>query len=181
MFFLRQGGLQSRHGLPIPVRLLFPSSLGIEELSPVVDTRCPRRMICRSRTSKTGISGRTTPSHARSYPGMPNYKASSHQKTNRWYVLRAESQMFGGSICTQMSLFLSSLPPSATEDTVRTRVVKSIPGVDPTSLRSVVHVAKSRRVLPPSCQNSPHNRQLQMRICKLQRPRLRRGRSSSMG
>jgi len=43
-----------------------------------------------------------------------------------------------------MSLFLSSLPASATEDTVRTRVIKSLPGVDPTSLRSIVHVAKSR-------------------------------------
>jgi pre-mRNA-splicing factor RBM22/SLT11 len=44
----------------------------------------------------------------------------------------------------QMSLFLSSLPASATEQTVRTCVIKSLPGVDPTSLRSIVHVAKSR-------------------------------------
>ncbi|KAI0277222.1 pre-mRNA-splicing factor SLT11 [Russula aff. rugulosa BPL654] len=43
-----------------------------------------------------------------------------------------------------MSLFLSSLPASATEQTVRTCVIKSLPGVDPTSLRSIVHVAKSR-------------------------------------
>jgi pre-mRNA-splicing factor RBM22/SLT11 len=43
-----------------------------------------------------------------------------------------------------MSLFLSSLPADATEDTIRTRVIKSLPGVDPTTLRSVVHVAKSR-------------------------------------
>lgn len=49
-----------------------------------------------------------------------------------------------------MSLFLSSLPPSATEDTVRTRVITSLPGVDPTSLRSIVHVAKSRCVPDPS-------------------------------
>lgn len=49
-----------------------------------------------------------------------------------------------GDSCTQMSLFLSSLPASATEDTVRARVIKSLPGVDPTSLRSVVHVSKSR-------------------------------------
>jgi hypothetical protein len=50
-----------------------------------------------------------------------------------------------------MLLFLSSLPASATEDTVRTRVIKSLPGVDPTSLRSIVHVAKSRYVpdFPP--------------------------------
>jgi pre-mRNA-splicing factor RBM22/SLT11 len=44
----------------------------------------------------------------------------------------------------QMSLFLSSLPASATEDTIRTRVVKSLPGVEQASLRSIVHVAKSR-------------------------------------
>jgi len=44
----------------------------------------------------------------------------------------------------QMSLFLSSLPASATEETIRTRVIKSLPGVEPTSLRSIVHVAKSR-------------------------------------
>ncbi|KAI0273352.1 pre-mRNA-splicing factor SLT11 [Gloeopeniophorella convolvens] len=43
-----------------------------------------------------------------------------------------------------MSLFLSSLPASATEESIRTRVVKSLPGVDPSSLRSVVYVAKSR-------------------------------------
>lgn len=49
-----------------------------------------------------------------------------------------------------MSLFLSSLPASATEDTVRTRVIKSLPGVEPTSLRSIVHVAKSRCVPDPS-------------------------------
>lgn len=44
----------------------------------------------------------------------------------------------------QMSLFLSSLPASATEDTIRTCVIKSLPGVEATSLRSIVHVAKSR-------------------------------------
>jgi len=45
---------------------------------------------------------------------------------------------------TVMSLFLSSLPASATEETVRTRVIKSLPGVEQASLRSIVHVAKSR-------------------------------------
>jgi pre-mRNA-splicing factor RBM22/SLT11 len=44
----------------------------------------------------------------------------------------------------QMSLFLSSLPASATEETVRTCVIKSLPGVNQASLRSIVHVAKSR-------------------------------------
>ncbi|KAI9508284.1 pre-mRNA-splicing factor SLT11 [Russula earlei] len=43
-----------------------------------------------------------------------------------------------------MSLFLSSLPASATEQTIRTRVIKSLPAIDPSSLRSIVHVTKSR-------------------------------------
>ncbi|KAN0139544.1 hypothetical protein V8E53_002660 [Lactarius tabidus] len=40
-------------------------------------------------------------------------------------------------------LFQSSLPASATEGTVRTSVIKTRPGIDPTSLRSGVHVTKS--------------------------------------
>jgi pre-mRNA-splicing factor RBM22/SLT11 len=47
-----------------------------------------------------------------------------------------------------MSIFLSSLPPNATEETIKTRVVLSIPSVEPSKIRSVVHVAKSRYVLP---------------------------------
>ncbi|TFK76293.1 hypothetical protein BDN72DRAFT_830848 [Pluteus cervinus] len=42
------------------------------------------------------------------------------------------------------SLFLSSLSPSSTELTIRTHVLQSLPGVDPTELKSVVHVAKSK-------------------------------------
>ncbi|KAI0043991.1 pre-mRNA-splicing factor SLT11 [Auriscalpium vulgare] len=45
---------------------------------------------------------------------------------------------------TIMSLFLLSLPESATELSIRTRVLQSLPGVDPAALRSVVHVAKTR-------------------------------------
>jgi len=43
-----------------------------------------------------------------------------------------------------MSLFLSSLPTAATETTIRTRVLQSLPTIQPAQLRSVVHVAKSR-------------------------------------
>ncbi|KAI0726652.1 pre-mRNA-splicing factor SLT11 [Fomitopsis betulina] len=43
-----------------------------------------------------------------------------------------------------MSLFLTSLPPSATEQSVRTRTVQSLPSVDPAQIKSIVHVAKSR-------------------------------------
>src|SRR5882762_2956061 len=48
----------------------------------------------------------------------------------------------------QMSLFLSSLPASATEDSIRTRVVKSLSMIQPSSIRSIVHVEKSRWVSP---------------------------------
>jgi pre-mRNA-splicing factor RBM22/SLT11 len=47
----------------------------------------------------------------------------------------------------QVSLFLTSLPASATEESVRTTVLTSLPSVQPTQLRSVVHVAKSKLVL----------------------------------
>jgi len=43
-----------------------------------------------------------------------------------------------------MSLFLSSLPASADEQSIRTRVVQSLPAIDPSQVRSVVHVAKSK-------------------------------------
>jgi pre-mRNA-splicing factor RBM22/SLT11 len=49
-----------------------------------------------------------------------------------------------------MSLFLTSLPAEATEETVRTTVLQSLPAVDPSSLRSVVHVAKSKYVFRAS-------------------------------
>ncbi|CAL1705076.1 unnamed protein product [Somion occarium] len=42
------------------------------------------------------------------------------------------------------SLFLSSLPSMATEDSIRTRVVQSLPSVPPSQIKSIVHVAKSR-------------------------------------
>jgi len=43
-----------------------------------------------------------------------------------------------------MSLFLSSLPAEATEQSLRTTVIKSLPSMNPDKLKSVVHVAKSK-------------------------------------
>lgn len=43
-----------------------------------------------------------------------------------------------------MSLFLSSLPTAATETTIRTRVLQSLPMIQPAQVRSIVHVSKSR-------------------------------------
>jgi len=42
------------------------------------------------------------------------------------------------------SLFLTLLPPSTTEASLRTVVVQSLPTVDPENIRSIVHVAKTR-------------------------------------
>ncbi|THU87251.1 pre-mRNA-splicing factor SLT11 [Dendrothele bispora CBS 962.96] len=42
------------------------------------------------------------------------------------------------------SLFLSSLSADSTELSIRTKVLKSLPFLDPNQLKSVVHVAKSR-------------------------------------
>ncbi|EKM82520.1 hypothetical protein AGABI1DRAFT_111127 [Agaricus bisporus var. burnettii JB137-S8] len=45
---------------------------------------------------------------------------------------------------TITSLFLSSLPPSSTEQSIRTRVLQSLPAIQPTNLKSIVHVAKTK-------------------------------------
>ncbi|KAJ8078866.1 Pre-mRNA-splicing factor slt11 [Marasmius tenuissimus] len=45
---------------------------------------------------------------------------------------------------TIMSLFITSLAPTSTEQSVRTHVTQSLPSVDPTKLRSIVYVEKSR-------------------------------------
>ncbi|KAI0748354.1 hypothetical protein C8Q80DRAFT_1171432 [Daedaleopsis nitida] len=42
------------------------------------------------------------------------------------------------------SLFLTSLSASSTEESIRTRVLKSLPSVSPAQLKSVVYVAKTR-------------------------------------
>ncbi|GJJ12599.1 hypothetical protein Clacol_006842 [Clathrus columnatus] len=43
-----------------------------------------------------------------------------------------------------MSLFLSALPASTTEEIIRTTVISSIPSIPASAIRSIVHVAKSR-------------------------------------
>ncbi|KAF8637386.1 hypothetical protein AX17_002883 [Amanita inopinata Kibby_2008] len=45
---------------------------------------------------------------------------------------------------TITSLFLSSLSPKSTELSIRTRVLQSLPSIEPTQLKSIVHVAKTR-------------------------------------
>ncbi|EMD38312.1 hypothetical protein CERSUDRAFT_113478 [Gelatoporia subvermispora B] len=45
---------------------------------------------------------------------------------------------------TITSLFLTNLPANATEQSIRTRVLTSLPAVQPAQLKSVVHVTKTR-------------------------------------
>lgn len=44
------------------------------------------------------------------------------------------------------SLFLTPLPPTATEDSIRARVIQALPLLSASDIRSIVHVAKSRYV-----------------------------------
>ena len=46
----------------------------------------------------------------------------------------------------QTSIFLSSLPATSTELSIRTQVLQSLPSVQPTQLKSIVHVEKTRFV-----------------------------------
>lgn len=59
------------------------------------------------------------------------------------------ARSFTDYVCIQTSLFLSSLPAEATELSVRTKVVQSLPHVPSSQLKSIVHVAKTRFVLLP--------------------------------
>ncbi|KIY72035.1 pre-mRNA-splicing factor SLT11 [Cylindrobasidium torrendii FP15055 ss-10] len=45
---------------------------------------------------------------------------------------------------TVTSLFLSSLSPESTEDSIRATVIRSLPSIDASHIRSIVHVAKTR-------------------------------------
>ncbi|KAJ7063402.1 hypothetical protein C8F01DRAFT_1132880 [Mycena amicta] len=45
---------------------------------------------------------------------------------------------------TITSLFLPSVPASSTEQSIRTFVLRSLPSVDPSELKSIVHVAKTK-------------------------------------
>ena len=46
----------------------------------------------------------------------------------------------------QTSIFLSSLPATSTELSIRTHVLQSLPSIQPTQLKSIVHVEKTRLV-----------------------------------
>lgn len=59
------------------------------------------------------------------------------------------------SASIQTSLFLSSLPPSSTEQSIRTRVLQSLPAIQPTNLKSIVHVAKTKFVTLSCNINAP--------------------------
>ncbi|PVG04009.1 hypothetical protein CPB86DRAFT_869351 [Serendipita vermifera] len=45
---------------------------------------------------------------------------------------------------TVQSLFLTPLPPTATEDSIRAKVVQALPFLSPSDIRSIVHVSKTK-------------------------------------
>jgi len=88
---------------------------------------------------------------------MPQNNELSHQNIQARYhghndpvarkILAANAENHGlrpPDDTTITSLFLSSLSPKSTEQSIRTRVIQSLPSVDPTQLKSIVHVAKTR-------------------------------------
>jgi pre-mRNA-splicing factor RBM22/SLT11 len=78
---------------------------------------------------------------------MPIAKVSHLQMINQLWVFSQSIWILGSFILHQTSIFLSSLPAEATELGIRTRVIQSLPGMQPSQLKSVVHVTKSRFVI----------------------------------
>jgi hypothetical protein len=93
--------------------------------------------------------GVTTPLQTRCLQLTQGTRVWRHRKTKLLFVYSLSthpccSRLKYHYFYQQMSLFLTSLPAQATEESVRTTVLKSIPTVQPDQLKSVVHVAKSR-------------------------------------
>jgi len=79
---------------------------------------------------------------------MPIAKVLHLQMINQLYVFFSQPVLILGLFTLhQTSIFLSSLPAEATELSIRTRVIQSLPEMQPSQLKSVVHVTKSRFVI----------------------------------
>ncbi|KAF8201527.1 hypothetical protein BJ912DRAFT_945592 [Pholiota molesta] len=100
---------------------------------------------------------RTDPYYKRNRPHMPVDNELAHQNMQDRYHGRndpvARKIMSGHAEAQGLkppddvavtSLFLSSLPSTSTELSIRTQVLKSLPSIQPTQLKSVVHVEKTR-------------------------------------
>jgi pre-mRNA-splicing factor RBM22/SLT11 len=73
------------------------------------------------------------------------YHGTSDPVAKRLLTSYADTQGLAPPADTSItSLFLSSLSENATEASVRTAIVQSVPSLDPQKIKSVVHVAKSR-------------------------------------
>jgi pre-mRNA-splicing factor RBM22/SLT11 len=59
-------------------------------------------------------------------------------------IFKFINRIFKHLVLFQTSLFLSSLPATSSESTIRAAVIRSLPSVNPTQLKSVVHVDKTR-------------------------------------
>jgi hypothetical protein len=169
--------------MPIPVWITLSFSLR-RMINIFLDTRYQRRPSCRSRISRIGFSGTMALSHVKSWLGMLNSRASSRQKANLSYVALRRASTFDDSFAPRCRyscphyLRRRRKTPSARASS------SHYPAVDPTSLRSIVHVMQNQGAsltLPLSCQHSSQNRHVQMRICEFQRPHLGGTSSGIMG
>ena len=116
--------------------------------------KCPKTTNSQSRTCKIDTMPEMTRLPVRSSGNMQTRKAWPHRKTIQLYVFAFSFLSFThySNASLQKSLFLSSLPQSATEQSIRAQVVQTLPASaappnDPntaSAVRSVVHVAKSR-------------------------------------
>ncbi|EAU88791.1 pre-mRNA-splicing factor SLT11 [Coprinopsis cinerea okayama7 len=98
-------------------------------------SECPYRHEIPAETSKVGAQQSI----------QDRYHGTNDPVAKKLLTTYAESMGLAAPADTSItSLFISSLPATATEDTVRTAVVQSVPSLDPQKIRSIVHVAKSR-------------------------------------
>ena len=137
---------ECNRGTQCPFRWVPRAHWWLCDLTRASGTRNLRKVLLRNKTFKIGIMVVTTLLPIKSWRSMQKIKGLNLPKIHRLYVAHSIH-------CTdipyqltplQMSLFLSSLPAEATEQSLRTVVIKSLPSMNPDKLKSVVHVAKSK-------------------------------------
>jgi len=137
---------ECNRGTQCPFRWVSRVHQRLCDLTSVLDTRNLRKVPLQNKTFRIGIMVATTLLPRKSWRSMQKTKGLNLPKIHRLYVAHL-------IYCTkipyrltppQMSLFLSSLPAEATEQSLRTVVIKSLPSMNPDKLKSVVHVAKSK-------------------------------------
>jgi len=137
---------ECNRGTQCPFRWVPRARERLCDLTWVLGTRNLRKVPSQNKTFRIGITVVTTLSPRKSWQSMQKAKVLNLPKIHRLYVAHSIHCTDTPNQLTppQMSLFLSSLPAEATEQSLRTMVIKSLPSMNPDKLKSVVHVAKSK-------------------------------------